>query len=211
MSVDETPGNNAEIFAKWTCNAIELSNNLFILYLASNIDFERSTTASGSPPTKTQVPKESTGTTTPYTPSNGQKRFNPFMKDISNAESNAIGSVSNKKSSTPTNIVKNHHHEQNDYDNNHIVTEKNKQNIQQTSDENKNIINNDNNMSMKPDNQLETETTTTDVQQQMLEQNQQALSETALPDWVVVGESVLIRPYNTSGVISFIGATHFQV
>uniref|UniRef100_A0AAG5DCD4 Kinesin motor domain-containing protein n=1 Tax=Anopheles atroparvus TaxID=41427 RepID=A0AAG5DCD4_ANOAO len=31
-----------------------------------------------------------------------------------------------------------------------------------------------------------------------------------MPDWIVVGESVLIRPYNTSGVISFIGATHFQ-
>uniref|UniRef100_A0A182WIL3 Kinesin motor domain-containing protein n=1 Tax=Anopheles minimus TaxID=112268 RepID=A0A182WIL3_9DIPT len=30
------------------------------------------------------------------------------------------------------------------------------------------------------------------------------------PDWVAIGESVLIRPYNTSGVIAFIGATHFQ-
>lgn len=32
-----------------------------------------------------------------------------------------------------------------------------------------------------------------------------------IPDWVVIGESVLIRPYNTSGVVSFIGPTHFQV
>lgn len=32
-----------------------------------------------------------------------------------------------------------------------------------------------------------------------------------VPDWVVAGESVLIRPYNTSGVISFVGPTHFQV
>jgi hypothetical protein len=31
------------------------------------------------------------------------------------------------------------------------------------------------------------------------------------PEWVVVGESVLIRPYNTSGVIGFVGSTHFQV
>ncbi|XP_053690029.1 kinesin-like protein KIF13B [Sabethes cyaneus] len=31
-----------------------------------------------------------------------------------------------------------------------------------------------------------------------------------IPDWVVVGESVQIRPYNTSGVIAFIGDTHFQ-
>ncbi|XP_053965381.1 kinesin-like protein KIF13A isoform X1 [Anastrepha ludens] len=34
--------------------------------------------------------------------------------------------------------------------------------------------------------------------------------EVSLPDWVQVGESVLIRPYNTSGVISYIGTTHFQ-
>ncbi|TMW40356.1 hypothetical protein DOY81_014563, partial [Sarcophaga bullata] len=26
-----------------------------------------------------------------------------------------------------------------------------------------------------------------------------------LPEWVVVGESVLIRPYNTSGIISYVG------
>lgn len=31
------------------------------------------------------------------------------------------------------------------------------------------------------------------------------------PEWVVVGESILIRPYNTSGVIGFVGPTHFQV
>jgi hypothetical protein len=31
------------------------------------------------------------------------------------------------------------------------------------------------------------------------------------PEWVIVGESVLIRPYNTSGVIGFVGPTNFQV
>ncbi|XP_055619587.1 kinesin-like protein KIF13A isoform X2 [Toxorhynchites rutilus septentrionalis] len=31
-----------------------------------------------------------------------------------------------------------------------------------------------------------------------------------IPEWAVVGESVQIRPYNTSGVIAFIGGTHFQ-
>lgn len=36
-------------------------------------------------------------------------------------------------------------------------------------------------------------------------------NDTPVPEWVVVGESVLIRPYNLSGVISFIGSTHFQV
>lgn len=37
------------------------------------------------------------------------------------------------------------------------------------------------------------------------------LADAPVPDWVMVGESILIRPYNTSGVISFIGPTHFQV
>lgn len=36
-------------------------------------------------------------------------------------------------------------------------------------------------------------------------------TETPLPEWVTLNESVLIRPYNTSGVISFIGPTHFSV
>lgn len=39
----------------------------------------------------------------------------------------------------------------------------------------------------------------------------EAHSDAPVPDWAVVGESVLIRPYNLSGVISFIGSTHFQV
>ncbi|KPU76316.1 uncharacterized protein Dana_GF11865, isoform C [Drosophila ananassae] len=34
--------------------------------------------------------------------------------------------------------------------------------------------------------------------------------EITVPDWIVVGESVLIRPYNTSGVIRFVGVTEFQ-
>ncbi|XP_017793954.1 PREDICTED: kinesin-like protein KIF13B [Habropoda laboriosa] len=33
--------------------------------------------------------------------------------------------------------------------------------------------------------------------------------ETPLPDWVVVGESVLVRPYSYSGVIAYVGSTEF--
>lgn len=36
-------------------------------------------------------------------------------------------------------------------------------------------------------------------------------NETPLPDWIALNESVLIRPYNHSGVVSFIGPTHFSV
>ena len=33
--------------------------------------------------------------------------------------------------------------------------------------------------------------------------------ETPLPDWVVIGESVLVRPYSYSGVIAYVGPTEF--
>ena len=36
------------------------------------------------------------------------------------------------------------------------------------------------------------------------------LSETPVPDWVLIGESVIIRPYNSTGVISFVGPTEFS-
>lgn len=34
-------------------------------------------------------------------------------------------------------------------------------------------------------------------------------TEEPLSDWVCLGESVLIRPSNASGVVAFIGTTHF--
>jgi kinesin family protein 13 len=35
------------------------------------------------------------------------------------------------------------------------------------------------------------------------------LSDVPVPEWVVLGESVLIRPYNSSGVVAYIGGTEF--
>lgn len=35
------------------------------------------------------------------------------------------------------------------------------------------------------------------------------MTETPPPDWVVVGESVQIRPYNWYGVIAYVGPTEF--
>ncbi|KAF5272853.1 hypothetical protein FQR65_LT00449 [Abscondita terminalis] len=35
------------------------------------------------------------------------------------------------------------------------------------------------------------------------------LADVPVPDWVVIGESVLIRPYNSSGVVAYIGPTEF--
>lgn len=36
------------------------------------------------------------------------------------------------------------------------------------------------------------------------------LSEAPIPDWVLIGESVIIRPYNSSGVVAFVGPTEFS-
>ncbi|KAK4871535.1 hypothetical protein RN001_015659 [Aquatica leii] len=35
------------------------------------------------------------------------------------------------------------------------------------------------------------------------------LADVPVPEWVVIGESVLIRPYNSSGVVAYIGPTEF--
>ncbi|KAL1492379.1 hypothetical protein ABEB36_010633 [Hypothenemus hampei] len=35
------------------------------------------------------------------------------------------------------------------------------------------------------------------------------MSDVPVPEWVVLGESVLIRPYNSSGVVAYIGGTEF--
>lgn len=35
------------------------------------------------------------------------------------------------------------------------------------------------------------------------------LADTPVPEWVTLGESVLIRPYNSSGVVAYIGGTDF--
>lgn len=43
------------------------------------------------------------------------------------------------------------------------------------------------------------------------ESTEQLEHDETLPDWIVVGESVSIRPYNSTGVIGFVGKTHFQV
>ncbi|KAI5754861.1 hypothetical protein M8J77_012142 [Diaphorina citri] len=37
----------------------------------------------------------------------------------------------------------------------------------------------------------------------------QSFDDVTLPEWVCIGESVLIRPYNSSGVIAYIGPTEF--
>ncbi|XP_037926224.1 kinesin-like protein KIF13B isoform X3 [Hermetia illucens] len=116
-------------------------------------------------------------------------------------------------------------------DKNKNITDENKSDCRQSlsrstdmSDKNKNaIVNNrkvDSNCNasespqiLKSDhNQLEDNTTTErmrSAKSEVAPDYAKAESEIA-PEWVAVGESVLIRPYNWSGVICFVGPTHFQ-
>lgn len=104
--------------------------------------------------------------------------------------------------------------------------------VQHQNDENKNIIilDDDNNQNIlstpNSDNHNQTLTTTTTATPKKYIEDDAKLAtnndsdsnemttshtETPLPDWIALNESVLIRPYNHSGVISFIGPTHFSV
>lgn len=94
---------------------------------------------------------------------------------------------------------------------------------QQHNDENKNIIlldddNNQNILSTSINEQTEqtlyqtqTNTNTTTNNDSDSSEMSSSQTEAPLPDWITLNESVLIRPYNTSGIISFIGPTHFSV
>lgn len=171
------------------------------------IDFDRT----GSSP-----PKQSSQLTitTPYTPGNGQKRFNPFMKDssMSNPFKDHINSrlenIPDKAISKDT-IAQQH----NDENKNIILVD---------DDKNQNILSTSVTEKSDPtlfQTQLKTIQThfDDDIVTKMANNDSDSsemsssLTEAPLPDWIALNESVLIRPYNTSGVISFIGSTHFSV
>lgn len=186
------------IFRNLKSKRIFLSNEL-IDYVFILTDFDR--TGSSPPKQNSQL------TTTPYTPGSGQKRFNPFMKDT---PSSVLAGDSPSECATDKTIHKD------------AV-------VQQQNDENKNIIilDDDNNQNIlstsNSDNHNQPLTTTTPknyidddgktVTNNDSDSNEMIMSqtETPLPDWIALNESVLIRPYNHSGVISFIGPTHFSV
>lgn len=168
----------------------------------------------GSSPPKNQTQS----IMTPYTPSNGQKRFNPFMKDIptpnTDAQPHTIISTNNHKSDTIA--------QQNDENKNIIAIDDTNQNpLSADSETNANRRKNVSSMAaVTAPKLLESDTTTDMITSQMTnssnsdaDSTEMTISQTevSMPEWVVVGESVLIRPYNTSGVISYIGQTHFQV
>ncbi|XP_018897649.2 kinesin-like protein KIF13A isoform X1 [Bemisia tabaci] len=63
---------------------------------------------------------------------------------------------------------------------------------------------------LKLDQQLNSSSESTD-ERNTTEDDMQTSFEDVIPDWVAVGERVLIRPYGSSGVIGFVGTTQFAV
>lgn len=202
MSVDDTPG-------KWMPPMFFYFRFYATFSPLAPTDSDRN----GSSPPKNQTQS----IMTPYTPSNGQKRFNPFMKDIPTPSTDP----------QPTTISTNNHKtdtiaQQNDENKNIIAIDDTNQNpLSADSETNANRRKKvSSTAAVTAPRKAEADSTTDMITSQMTnssnsdaDSTEMTISQTevSMPDWVVVGESVLIRPYNTSGVISFIGQTHFQV
>lgn len=163
------------------------------------IDFDRT----GSSPPK----QNSMNHQTLYTPSNGQKRFNPFMKDTQSSTVTE-NTTNTKDNSITTSAVS----QQNDENKNIIFADddENNRNILQTMapTNSPNFPRNETIDVTTPKKIDDDEMTNSKCS---INQDIESHSETPLPEWVQLNESVLIRPYNTSGVITFIGSTHFSV
>lgn len=180
------------------------------------VDFDR--TGSSPPKQNSQL------TTTPYTPGSGQKRFNPFMKDTPTSQS---ANIDEHTHTTTTQLSDTHH--QNDENRNIILLHGGGDDDDDGGDNNQNILgtpNNDNNTTQHHSNSQKSSSQTPKTKyieddgspaktihsdSDSNEMTGSVHNETPLPDWIALNESVLIRPYNHSGVISFIGPTHFSV
>lgn len=184
---------------------------IFIQFIHS--DFDR--TGSSPPKQNSQL------TTTPYTPGSGQKRFNPFMKDTPTSQSNIDEHTNTTQLSDTTTIgqMQQQQQHQNDENKNIIMVDDddddNNQNILSTSNNDNNTHSYSQKLSQTPKTKyIEDDGSPAKIVHSDSDSNELTSSvhnEVPLPDWIVLNESVLIRPCNHSGVISFIGPTHFSV
>lgn len=178
--------------------------------LLNRLDFDR--TGSSPPKQNSQI------TTTPYTPGSGQKRFNPFMKDTPTSQSSIDEHTHITQLSDTTTIGQIQQQHQNDENKNIIMLDDdddNNQNILSTPNNDNNTHSNSQKLSQTPkttyieDDGSPAKTVHSDSDSNELTSS--VHNETPIPEWIALNESVLIRPYNHSGVISFIGPTHFSV
>lgn len=191
-----TPSMSSSTSSGYGSQAVSLGNltnddtlSLRSMSVDETPDLDRSSSA--SPPVK----KGGDSATTPFTPSGTQKRFNPFMKDNVMESSASSTSTLVKTPLTPTLV----HPLANEAEEEAVSTEHNEAFHEEKSVA---VV-------------VVTESVATDADHVEAENNNSAeivnKNEAPLPEWIVLGESVLIRPTNSSGVISFIGTTHFQV
>lgn len=232
-----TPSMSSSTSSGYGSQAVSLGNltsddtlSLRSMSVDETPDLDRSSSA--SPPMK--VTAANTGLATPSGAS--QKRFNPFMKDTNNAVDLPASTL--MKTPIATTPTKKHplqiagEVEEDEEGDDDDVNDAGQGDVSGSSD------NQQSNVTVDDHHLTHSEMTPNETQQQQQAEEQQreeVVSEVnveedfdvtgnnnnsnisnknemaMIPEWIVVGESVLIRPYNTSGVISFIGPTHFQV
>lgn len=100
-------------------------------------------------------------------------------------------------------------HQQNDENKNIILLDSDNNRTEATTNQIHSNVNNKT-QSTTPKKYSDDDTMNKSMNDSLIDMNT-SQTETPLPDWIALNESVLIRPYNMSGVISFIGPTHFQV
>lgn len=212
-----TPSMSSSTSSGYGSQAVSLGNltsddTLSLRSMSVDDTPEMDRSSSASPPIKSKVNDPPPSATTPYTPGGTQKRFNPFMKDNNVMESSASSSTSTivKTPLTPTRShpLQNCEEEEDEklVEHNEAFVEQQQQHedegfTEETSKEEDEAL-------VGEMHQEESEENSNNNTSAMMNKNEISVS---MPEWVVVGESVLIRPYNTSGLISFIGPTHFQV
>lgn len=220
-----TPSMSSSTSSGYGSQAVSLGNltnddtlSLRSMSVDETPDMDRSSSA--SPPVKSTIragPEQNTATT-PYTPSGTQKRFNPFMKDSSNVMESSASSTSTLVK-TPMTPTKRHPLQNSD-------EEAEEAQIAEKTPAEELVEHNEAFVEQQPaavtiEDQVSRNHEEAIAQHELVESEEGENNNSVevvnknevipLPEWVVVGESVLIRPYNTSGVISFIGPTHFQV
>lgn len=196
-----TPSMSSSTSSGYGSQAVSLGNltnddtlSLRSMSVDETPDLDRSSSA--SPPVKSNARAETV--TTPFTPSGTQKRFNPFMKDNVMETSASSTSTLVKTPMTPTKI--------------HPLANSDEEEVEAEEEE---VVQHNEAYEEVPEAMGSSEPVQHEQMTEEVENNNcvevMSKNDVPVPEWVVLGESVLIRPTNSSGVVAFIGVTHFQV
>ncbi|CRK92708.1 CLUMA_CG006254, isoform A [Clunio marinus] len=199
--IGSSPSMNSSTSSGYGSQAVSISN------LANEEILSQQSIAAAKEEYISELPQSTSTSLKDETANYLQKRFNPFMKE--NSEKMKIGKTTSKDISKRI-------EKEEDEENNNIDAQKdgeinNKENTKTRTIKQQDIIHNvtrsndnlkGNNKTIESDQSLSLVSASND-------QHSKSGGE-SIPEWIIEGESVLIRPYSTSGVISFVGTTHFQ-